>query len=134
MTSFELPTLPPRLLMAGLSCVDHLWRVERFPPTASRTRTSDYTVQGGGPAATAAVAAARLGARTELWAVHGDDANGHAAREELRRYGVGLLCVVGGAGATSMVGSMWPLALGSSVAVMCAFASAPASEPNRSWT
>lgn len=37
----------------------------------------------------------------------------------LRSYGLGLLCVVGGAGLTSLAGSMWPLALGSSVAVMC---------------
>lgn len=40
-------------------------------------------------------------------------------RPVLRSYGLGLLCVVVGAGATSLVGSMWPLALGSSVAVMC---------------
>jgi sulfofructose kinase len=76
--------------LAGLSCIDHLWRIERFPPTSSRTRTSAYSVQGGGPAATAAVAAARLGARTELWALHGDDSNGRFAREELRSYGVGV--------------------------------------------
>lgn len=43
-------------------------------------------------------------------------------RPALRHYGVGLLCVVGGAGATGMVDSMWPLALGSSVAVMCTVA------------
>lgn len=40
-------------------------------------------------------------------------------RPACRSYGFGLLCVMGGAGVTSMVGSMWPLALGSSVAVMC---------------
>ena len=37
----------------------------------------------------------------------------------LRCYGLGLLCVVGGAGFTGLVGSMWPLALGSSAAVLC---------------
>lgn len=40
-------------------------------------------------------------------------------RPVLRFYGLGLLCVAAGAGATEMMGSMWPLALGSSVAVMC---------------
>lgn len=35
-----------------------------------------------------------------------------------RRYLLGLLCVVAGAGGTSLTGSMWPLAMGSSVAVM----------------
>ena len=37
----------------------------------------------------------------------------------LRLYLLGILCVVAGAGFTSLVGSMWPLAMGSSVAVMC---------------
>ena len=90
MTAFKLPSLPPRLLMAGLSCIDHLWQVERFPPIRSRTHSSAYSVQGGGPAATAAVAAARLGARSELWALHGDDANGRFVHDELRSLGVGV--------------------------------------------
>jgi hypothetical protein len=37
----------------------------------------------------------------------------------LRLYALGLLCVVAGAGFSSWVGSMWPLAMGSSVAVIC---------------
>jgi hypothetical protein len=43
-------------------------------------------------------------------------------KSALRSYGLGLLCVVVGAGATNMAESMWPLALGSSVAVMCTVA------------
>ena len=78
----------PRILFVGLSCVDHIWQVDRFPPTGSRTHSRSYRMQGGGPAATAAVTAARLGAQSELWAIHGDDANGRAAREELNRFGV----------------------------------------------
>ena len=78
----------PRILFVGLSCVDHIWQVDRFPPTSSRTHSRSYRMQGGGPAATAAVTAARLGAGSELWAIHGDDANGRAAREELDRFGV----------------------------------------------
>lgn len=39
-------------------------------------------------------------------------------KPSLRWYGVGLLCVVAGAGVTGVLGSMWPLALGSSAAVM----------------
>lgn len=78
----------PRLLMVGLSCIDHVWQVESFPPTNSRTRATAYRSQGGGPAATAAVTAARLGAHAELWAIHGDDANGRAAAAELEAFGV----------------------------------------------
>ena len=83
------PTLRPvRLLMAGLSCLDHLWHVAHFPPTNSRTPTQGYRSQGGGPAATAAVTAARLGAYAELWALHGDDNNGAQALAELEHFGV----------------------------------------------
>jgi len=77
-----------RVLMVGLSCTDHLWRVNSFPPTNSRTHTSAYRTQGGGTAATAAVAAARLGAQVELWSVHGDDETGQRAIAELEAFGV----------------------------------------------
>ena len=91
--SGETPPAPlkggrKKLLMVGLSCIDHVWQVENFPPTNSRTRATAYRSQGGGPAATAAVTAARLGAAVELWALHGGDANGRAARAELEAFGV----------------------------------------------
>ena len=73
-----------KLLMVGLSCTDHSWQVEAFPPLTSRAYASAYRMQGGGGAATAAVTAARLGAaQVELWATHGDDANGRSALAEL---------------------------------------------------
>ena len=37
----------------------------------------------------------------------------------LRLYLLGILCVLAGAGFSGLLGSMWPLAMGSSVAVMC---------------
>lgn len=86
---FRCVTHPtPRLLMVGMSCLDQLWQVERFPPTRSRTPAIVYRIQGGGPAATAAVTAARLGAAVSLWSVHGDDTNGRLLGAELERYGV----------------------------------------------
>ncbi len=78
----------PKLLVAGLSCLDHIWQVVHFPPEHSRTHASGYYVQGGGAGATAAVTAAKLGANVELWALHGDDTNGRVAREELEQAGV----------------------------------------------
>jgi sulfofructose kinase len=80
----------PAAAFVGLSCRDHVWRVARFPPTASRTEAHAYRGEGGGPAATAACAAARLGVRARLWAVHGDDEEGRANEAELRRRGVDL--------------------------------------------
>jgi sulfofructose kinase len=82
--------LPPAVACVGLSCRDHVWRVERFPPSVSRTYAEGYRADGGGPAATAAVAVARLGARARLWAIHGDDDDGRANAAELRAFGVEL--------------------------------------------
>ncbi|MDZ7800976.1 MAG: PfkB family carbohydrate kinase [Trueperaceae bacterium] len=76
----------PRVLCVGLSCLDMVWEVAHFPPRASRTPARTHARRGGGPAATAAVAAARYGAEVALWAVHGDDEAGpeldHALRAE----------------------------------------------------
>jgi sulfofructose kinase len=91
------------VLCAGLSCVDHIWRVESFPPSASRTDASDYRLQGGGPAATAAVTVARLGGKAYLWALHGDDQAGRVTMGELERFGVDTSGVQVLPGATSWV-------------------------------
>ena len=78
----------PRVVCVGLSCLDHVWRVERFPPVHSRTDASAYRTQGGGPAATAAAAAAHLGVAASLVALHGDDAAGATALADLEAHGV----------------------------------------------
>lgn len=96
----------PRLLMVGMSCLDQLWQVERFPPTRSRTPATVYRTQGGGPAATAAVTAARLGASVSLWSVHGDDANGRLLEAELERYGVDVSRVQAVPGGTTPVSAV----------------------------
>lgn len=97
---------PVRVGFVGLSCRDHVWQVERFPPVASRTRVSAYRAHGGGPAATAAVAAARLGAEAHLWAVHGDDEAGAACAAELASAGVVLTGVRQAVGADSFVAAV----------------------------
>lgn len=96
----------PRVLCAGLSCLDHVWQVERFPPTGSRTRATGFSTRGGGPAATAAVTVARLGGEAGLWALHGDDAAGATARAELEGYGVDTEHVLRIAGATTFVSAV----------------------------
>ncbi len=96
----------PAVAFVGLSCRDHAWRVERFPPTGSRTPAVGYRAEGGGPAATAAVAAARLGADARLWAIHGDDDDGRANAAELAGLGVDLGGVRAPAGARSFVSAV----------------------------
>ncbi len=78
----------PRVSCVGLTTIDHIWRVEEFPPRSSRTPATDYRSSGGGPAATAAVTAARLGARASLLTVVGNDAEGERALADLEASGV----------------------------------------------
>lgn len=96
----------PVVLCAGLSCVDHIWQVDAFPPRQSRTDASAYRIQGGGPAATAAVTVARLGGKAQLWALHGDDPAGKFALDELHHFGVDTSGVQMIHGATSWVSSV----------------------------
>jgi sulfofructose kinase len=78
----------PRLVMAGMSCLDQLWQVKEFPPTQSRTSVYSYRRMGGGPAATAAATAARLGAKVELLTLYGNDNTAETLTQELSAYGV----------------------------------------------
>ena len=96
----------PVLLSVGLSCLDLVWRVERFPPAASRTEATAHARHGGGPAATAAVAAARFGVEARLWALHGDDAAGRELHAALEREGVDVSGVHAPAGAETFVSAV----------------------------
>ena len=96
----------PSVLTIGLSNLDHVFNVERFPPRSSRTLARDYLEQGGGPAATAAVAAARLGAKVALCALHGNDRGAAVLEAELRDHGVDTRLVRRVAGARSWISAV----------------------------
>jgi sulfofructose kinase len=66
------------------------WVVDALPASGGKTRASGFRQTGGGMAATAAVAAARLGAEAEFWGRGGTDAAGAAMRDELVGWGVGV--------------------------------------------
>ncbi|WP_062204565.1 carbohydrate kinase family protein [Demequina salsinemoris] len=59
-------TDPPRVLCAGLATLDVVQLVERLPRPNEKVAALDFLLAGGGPAANAAVAAARCGAQTTL--------------------------------------------------------------------
>lgn len=99
-------TAPPTVLCVGLSCLDLVWHVDRFPPLGSRTDAEAHHRHGGGPAATAAVAAARYGARARLWAIHGDDDAGRSLQAELAASGVEMAGVHVPPGARSFVSAV----------------------------
>ncbi|MGE0768899.1 MAG: PfkB family carbohydrate kinase [Hyphomicrobiaceae bacterium] len=61
------------LIMVGHAALDRVYRVESFPREPTKVRAIEAIEVGGGMAANAAVAAARLGAKVELWSRVGDD-------------------------------------------------------------
>ncbi len=76
------------VLCVGIAVQDVLLSVEGYPPADAKVRVSGVVEQGGGLAATAAVAVARLGGRAALVAAVGDDPRGAQMLEELAREGV----------------------------------------------
>ncbi|MBU2286031.1 MAG: sugar kinase [Gammaproteobacteria bacterium] len=70
--------------------MDVTWDVDALPSGGGKTRATGFREGGGGMAANASVAAARLGARAAFWGRAGHDTAGRAMREELASLGVGV--------------------------------------------
>jgi sulfofructose kinase len=78
-----------RVICLGLSALDQIWRVERlFAGDSEKIRSFEYATEGGGMAANAAVAVARLGGAAAFWGRGGDDAAGHEMRDALAGEGI----------------------------------------------
>ncbi|HEY0440843.1 MAG TPA: PfkB family carbohydrate kinase [Xanthobacteraceae bacterium] len=101
---------PPRILCAGIAVHDHVFGFERFPSPGSKTRARSFAAVGGGCAANAAVAAARLGAHAALAAPlggsGGDDPIGDRILADLARERIDCSGVVRVAGATSPISAI----------------------------
>ncbi len=79
--------------MSGILCVghavqDYLFRVNSIPTLAEKYQALDFSSIGGGPAANAAVAIARLGGHVMLAARVGSDSIGDAIISDLTAEGV----------------------------------------------
>lgn len=74
----------------GTATLDAIALVEDSPRSDERAEAIGYVDAGGGPAATAAVTAARLGLRVAFVGVVGDDAAGRLIRSGLRSEGVDI--------------------------------------------
>ncbi len=72
----------------GIATLDYIYGVAALPSEGRKYRASALEVQGGGIAANAAVAIARLGGKAGLLTRLGDDPAGDTIRAELRREGV----------------------------------------------
>ncbi len=80
----------PSLLVVGYNAWDLLAPLPAPIPRDAKLETPGLTMGGGGPAATAAVALARLGARVRLVTPLADDLAGRLQRQELVSAGVDL--------------------------------------------
>jgi len=90
-----------RVICVGLAVMDQIFAVERMPASASKHFATGFREIGGGPAANASVAAARLGGAVRLWSRVGDDAVGGRIVSELEEEGVDTSGVRRVAGARS---------------------------------
>jgi sugar/nucleoside kinase (ribokinase family) len=77
-----------RVACVGLVATDFIVRTPFPVPRDTKVRSKGLVRQGGGPAANAAVALARLGVRASFVGAVGDDALGREQRDELELAGV----------------------------------------------
>jgi sulfofructose kinase len=93
-------------VFVGVATLDAIALVDGYPAPDDRVVAAEVAYAGGGPAATAAVAAARLGVRTAFVGTVGDDANGRTILRGLADEGVdvsGVTVTPGVASAASVV-------------------------------
>lgn len=94
-----MPKAP--LVFVGVATHDTIALVDRFPDPDERMVVDELTTAGGGPAATAAVTAARLGADVAFVGTVGDDRLGGQILDELVGEGVDVSGVTIRAGEAS---------------------------------
>jgi sulfofructose kinase len=78
------------VLCVGIATLDRIFAVDRHPATPGKYRATGRTVAGGGVAANAAVAVARLGGQARFAGVVGDDEAGAMIAESLADEGVDM--------------------------------------------
>jgi sulfofructose kinase len=101
-------TKPPKILCAGIAVQDIVMRVEHFPPPGAKVSASDFVITGGGCAANAAVAIARLGGHAAFAGPLGgrDDAVSNRIIADLEAEGIdcsGAPRVAGGTASVSLI-------------------------------
>ncbi|ECP0246630.1 sugar kinase [Salmonella enterica] len=77
-----------RIACVGITVMDRIYYVEGLPTEGGKYVAKRYTEVGGGPAATAAVAAAKLGSQVDFIGRVGDDDTGNSLLAELESLGV----------------------------------------------
>ncbi|WP_018316077.1 sugar kinase [Bradyrhizobium sp. WSM2793] len=82
---------PVHVICLGLSALDKVWRVDRpFSGGSEKIKAVEYGTLGGGMAANASVAVAKLGASVAFWGRAGNDAAGHEMKSAFTAEGVDI--------------------------------------------
>jgi len=102
----ESETAPARVLCLGLAVQDYVFSLPEMPTTAEKFRASDMAVTGGGGAANAAVAVARLGGGALLATRLGADRIAEAIVADLEAEGVDCSHSVRYEGCTSSISAV----------------------------
>jgi sulfofructose kinase len=76
--------IPRRVICIGHAALDRIYRIEAFPAAPTKVRALEHIEVGGGMAANASVAIARLGGKVELWSRVGDDSAGQIIKAGLK--------------------------------------------------
>ncbi|CCE09695.1 putative sugar kinase [Bradyrhizobium sp. STM 3843] len=80
---------PVHVICLGLSALDLVWRVDRpFAGGSEKIKAVEYGTLGGGMAANAGVAVAKLGASVAFWGRAGNDAAGQEMKSAFAAEGV----------------------------------------------
>ncbi|HKM97621.1 MAG TPA: sugar kinase [Buttiauxella sp.] len=77
-----------RIACVGITVLDRIWYLDELPKEGGKFVAKSYTEVGGGPAATAAVAASKLGVQVDFIGRVGDDDTGRRLLTELETWGV----------------------------------------------
>jgi sulfofructose kinase len=98
----------PKILCAGIAVQDIIMRVENFPAPGTKVPASEFIITGGGCAANAAVATARLGGRVSFAGPLGgaDDPVSNRIVADLAAEGIdcsGAMRVEGGSASVSLI-------------------------------
>jgi len=98
----------PKILCAGIAVQDIVMRVENFPAPGAKVSASEFIITGGGCAANAAVAIARLGGRAAFAGPLGgtDDQVSSRILADLAKEGIdcgGAVRVAGGTASVSLI-------------------------------
>ena len=89
------------IIVVGHAALDRVYRIAEFPARPTKVRALEHIECGGGMAANAAVAIARLGSAVELWSRTGEDEAGARIRTLLATEGVDVTFVMRHRGARS---------------------------------